>query len=145
MHLQFLLRNRREAILDNFVERVKLGPLDAGKLSTTLIRDGLPTFLERLAADLEVWTVPELPPSRRDPATSGGEHGEQRQALGVDVVQVAREWAVLQDVILEMLMAEGHTLVLAEYQLFSRHINGASSEAIRQHCEASARDALVQS
>jgi sigma-B regulation protein RsbU (phosphoserine phosphatase) len=145
MHLRALLRDQRETIMDNFVERVRLGPLEAGKLPETLIRDGLPTFLDRLAADLERWTVPELPPGRRDPATCAAEHGEQRQALGVDVVQVAREWAVLHDVILEMAMAEGLTLVLAEYQLFSRHINGAAIEAIRQHCEATARELDVQS
>lgn len=145
MQLHILLREQREAIMNNFVERVRLGPLEAGKLPDTLIRDGLPTFLDRLAADLDRWTVPELPPGRRDPATSAGEHGEQRQALGLDVVQVAREWAVLQDVILEMLIAEGGTLALPEYQLFSRHISGASIEAIRQHSEASAREAYLQS
>lgn len=139
MHLRALLRDKREAILDNFVERVRLGPLDAGKLSDTLIRDGLPSFLDRLAADLDRWTVPELPPGRRDPATAAAEHGEQRHALGVDVVQVAREWAVLQDVIIEMLMQQNLELALSEYQLFTRHINGATIEAIRMHTEASQR------
>lgn len=145
MHLHRLLLNRREDIIENFVERVRMGPLDVGKMSEILIRDGLPHFLERLALDLDRWTVPELPAGRRDPANAAGEHGEQRQALGVDIVQVAREWAVLHDVILEMLIAEGDPIGVPEYQLLSRHINGASIEAIRLHCETAARETQVQS
>ena len=139
MRLRELLVARREVIIRVFAERVRASSLEAAGLPEALLRDGLPAFLDRLAADLDREALPEEPANHRDPAWSGGEHGEQRQALGFDVVELAREWAVLCDVIIEMMIAEGGVVALPDYQLLSRHISGAAIEAIRLHVQAAER------
>jgi signal transduction histidine kinase len=73
-------------------------------------------------------------------AESGAEHGQQRHALGFDVVAVAREWAIVRDVILELIIEDAGRLDLDEYKILSRHVSAAAISAIQEHVEMAARE-----
>ncbi len=138
--LRELLRDRRDEVLSRFADRVRRGPFPSETLSTSLLLDGLPAFLDRLVGELADPGRPETPNDASVAALSGTEHGEQRHGLGFDVVAVAREWAIVRDVILELIIEDQGHLDLDEYKTLSRHVSAAGISAIQEHVELARRE-----
>ncbi len=135
-----LVREGREEVLRRFVERVE-GMHDAkARASPSLICNGLPRFFDRLLLELDHAAPPEEASLAGSPAMVGAELGEQRQLLGLDIVSMAREWAVLRDIILELLIESDTKVELWDYQVLSRQISAAMLMSLEGFVSASERE-----
>jgi hypothetical protein len=103
-----LLKEGREEVLGRFVARAR-GLHDPAANSRALLLDGLPAFLDDIVRDLGHEPPPEVEEESAW-GSAGTGHGEHRFDLGVDIVTMEREWAVLRDVILELLIEDGGSL-----------------------------------
>jgi signal transduction histidine kinase len=132
MSLRELLIKRREELLVRFVERVREAPFDTDKLPSVVLINALPRFLDHVALALARQEDPgqAIGPSSTTP--SAQLHGLQRLEIGFDVAEVVREYGILRDVILEMMIEEGRALDLEEYKIFSRHFSAGCADAVAQ-------------
>jgi signal transduction histidine kinase len=121
-----MLADDRVELLRRFVGRVHELHGASDTQGLVLILDGLPHFLDRLAKRLAIAEAPEGDSDLDNLDGAAGAHGEQRFDIGVDIVTMAREWAVLRDVLLELLIERGRPPTLTEYRVLSRHISNAS-------------------
>jgi len=140
MTLRELLQDRRNEVLSRFADRVRRGPFPSDALTTSVLLDGLPAFLDQLCFELGAARRPETPDDASAAAQSGAEHGQRRHELGFDVVAVAREWAIVRDVILELAIEGSGRLDLDQYKTLSRHISSAGISAVQEHVEMSRRE-----
>ena len=139
MTLRELLAEGRGEILSRFVDRVRAEHPQGVVLTECLLLDGLPCFLDEVVAALDAGAQFEAPSLSRA-GDHGGEHGEQRYALGLDVVTVAREWSIVRDVILELALERDAVVSVSEYRTLSRHVSEAAISAIREHVEITDRE-----
>jgi signal transduction histidine kinase len=131
-----MLADDRSEILSRFVERVR-DLHGAATQGVVLILDGLPGFLDRLAKHLASAEAPELDGNVDNLDGSAEAHGEQRFDIGIDIVTMAREWAVLRDVLLELLIERGTPPTLTQYRVLSRHISNASLASTARYVDLS--------
>lgn len=140
MRLSELLKRRREEILSRFGERLRESPAPTDGISYSVLLDGLPSFLDELIEDLGEPEPPEKPAKAGLGVDTGVVHGEQRYKLGFDVVAVVREWAILRDIILELILAGPERVMPEEYRTLSRHMSAALIAAVQEHAEISDRE-----
>lgn len=132
MGLQLLLEENRDEVLRRFVARLRLGNFDTDDQSRIALLDGLPSFLDRLTLELATAARPEDPIPIGAPGDAGIEHGQQRFDIGFDVLEVAREWAVLRDVVIELMIEQRVEFDMAEYRAMSRHLSAAALSSLEQ-------------
>jgi signal transduction histidine kinase len=139
MKLRLVLAEDRDEILRRFEERFR--EEQGSSLSASTIRNHLPQFLDRVVAALD--EVEGVTPGE-DAADAAASHGAQRQGLGVDIKMLVREYGILRDVVLELLIERAQPVDLREFRLWSAQIADAASEAVSRY--ARERDSeLMQS
>jgi hypothetical protein len=136
MNLRELLATRRQDILRRFVDGVRESDIGTAAIEKPLLLDGLPSFLDRIIAALG-----DAPPTlttdaaESSPATTAQDHGLQRWELGYDVRELVREYGILGDAILGLLMESGESIDIAEYRVLARHISQGVAEAVGRFSE----------
>ncbi len=143
--LHDLLKHQREEILKRFVLRVREAPFEADKLPRPVLLDGLPGFLDQVVSALVRQEDPGAELGVTSTSAAAAEHGLQRLEIGFDIVELVREYGVLRDVVLELLIEAGAVIDLAEYKAWSRHISAGAAQAVTQFvaAEDQQRDRLV--
>lgn len=103
---------------------------ETADLARSVIRNDLPRFLDRVVATVS---------SGGRPSTSGpslesaGVHGKQRQDLGIDIQSLVREYGILRDVVIEILVEQDQRFDVAEFRTWSSKISEAACEAVAQY------------
>jgi signal transduction histidine kinase len=147
MRLRDLLAQKREEILHRFVARVREAPMEAGALPRLVLLDGLPAFLDHLIIALSRREDPGADMGPSSTSAAAGEHGLHRLEIGFDVAEVVREFGILRDVVLELLIEDGAgaSIDLTEYRVLSRHISAGAVESVHRYvsAEKQQRDQLV--
>lgn len=131
-----LLRRRSERILEEWSARVRR-EYAAGLLREEMLRDHVPEILESLAECIE----------RGDPSTYRlGQlpelHALERLHAGIEIEAVAREYALLRRVILDVWGEEEELVVdrrLTDVKALDRCIDLAITAAVARYAEASER------
>src|SRR3970040_1499589 len=139
MTLREVMVDRRDEVFSRFADRIRRGPFPSDTLTTSVLVDGLPAFLDQLSSELGEAARPETPGASPS-AASGLEHGQHRYELGFDVVAVVREWAIVRDVILELLIESSGRIDLGEYQTLPRRCSTAAIAAIEEHVALTTRE-----
>ena len=147
-----LLETEGEAVVEDWL--LRMTPLQGAlRLSREQIIDALPTFLEQIVRTLrhEEGETPSSPPPRYSEASEA--HGRQRLRLGFDVGLVAREYAVLRDVILARAEQAGVEPPLSQLRLLATCIDTGLHQALspftftrmeRKRAEAEQREHFFQ-
>ncbi|HVG60479.1 MAG TPA: ATP-binding protein [Hyalangium sp.] len=118
-------------IMRRWQERVRES-LSQRSLSSGELLDSLPHFLAAVVAALRGRSA--LGATPRSPADFvAEEHGAQRFRLGVDISAVVREYAVLREVILELLQKDDWVLELGALRLLLDGLATAMTEALRRY------------
>ena len=136
MNLRELLATRHQDILRRFVDGVRESDIGTAAIEKPLLLDGLPRFLERI-----IEALGDAPPTlatdagRSGPAATARDHGLQRWELGYDVRELVREYGILRDAILGLLIESGESIDIAEYRVLSRYISQGVAEAVGRFSE----------
>jgi signal transduction histidine kinase len=136
MKLRELLATRREDILRRFVDDVRESDIGTATIAPPLLLDGLPNFLDHVIGALgDPSPTLTTDAARSGPAATARDHGLQRWELGYDVRELVREYGILRDVILGLLMESGESIDMAEYRVLSRYISQGVAEAVGRFSE----------
>ena len=137
MELQRLLRDERKEVLDRFAERVRALYSEPDEQAGQIL-DGVPALLDSVIASLDQRGAASGSTSAS--AGIGSDHGEQRFDLDINIVDMAREWTVLRDVILEVLLERHAAVDVEDYRRLSQQISAASIASIRRYVELNERE-----
>jgi signal transduction histidine kinase len=124
--LATLLRERREEIVQRFVERARsVGASEA--LPREDIIDSLREYLDELAARVsrDSASGPPPPVSRSAVAAS---HGEQRFLSGYDIGAVVREYSALRELLCDVIEEDGR-LSFGEVRVLFKHLVSGIADA----------------
>jgi signal transduction histidine kinase len=88
----------------------------------------MPQFVDELIRALHPEALP-LPPS----SGNAEEHGAQRFRLGFDVAEVAREYGLLHECILDIAEQEGAQITVRDERVIAKWLNMGLVDAISQH------------
>lgn len=121
------LKARRERILELWMERVRQALPAANAQNGPQLRDGLPKFLDRLAAALSSERLRPL--SHDDLNDVCQDHGKQRSCLGgYSLHQMLQEYQLLREVIFQVLEQEA-PITTAERDIILSAIEQEMAEA----------------
>jgi signal transduction histidine kinase len=129
MTLRQLLLERREELLRRFVERVREAPFDTDRLPSVVLLNGLPRFLDHVALAMVRHEDPGDAIGQSSTTPLAQLHGLQRLEIGFDVAEVVREYGILRDVVLELMIEHG-VRDLEEYKIFARHLSAGCADAV---------------
>jgi PAS domain S-box-containing protein len=129
MTLADLIERQRESITERWLAQVQpLAPRP--DLTREQLVDSLPDFLSELVRALRHLDDASVTSSLPDSSPVGEVHGAQRHALGYTAGPVAREYPLLQEVILLVAAASGVRVRATETVLLARCMGTATSEAL---------------
>jgi PAS domain S-box-containing protein len=125
-----LVEERREDILQRWVERVRRHPPDGRQLPLPELRDCLPAFLQQLVEDLRREASSSGPGASDSVKPAAEEHGRQRFREGTDIQEVVREYSLLWDVLWDFVEEQKLPLRLAELRVLTRGLTTGIAEAV---------------
>lgn len=120
------LRRDKQALLAAWEKEVRKLPRET-KLSTPVLLDHVPSFIEELIRDLE-----DIAASSRTSSISRI-HGEQRQTVGLDLADILEEYKLLRACIVMRAEAAGLLIGGEAGQLLHRIIDNAMKSAVLAH------------
>ncbi|WP_438017089.1 PAS domain-containing protein [Sorangium sp. So ce315] len=125
--LPTLIRTRREAIIERFVDELRRRSAAVRDMPKPLLVNELPSFLDEVAASLE-----------NGAATRGGdeaarEHGEVRWEEGFDLDVMVREYGVLRRAILREAQEAGVTPTPGELEALLERVDAGIARAVTEH------------
>ncbi|ACL65490.1 PAS/PAC sensor signal transduction histidine kinase [Anaeromyxobacter dehalogenans 2CP-1] len=98
--------------------------------------DSFPALLDALVDALRHGPAPRAPAEPPRVAAVATEHGEQRAAMPVDVVQLVWEYGVVSDVILELAEEQGLRPEIADLRVLEAALKAAIAESVRRFVQA---------
>ena len=126
-----LIEASKERIVASFIDRAR-ATVASGSMPPNLLRDSLDDFLLDLVARLrEESAGAEEAPVHRSVAAS--EHGRQRFTLGYDLGGLIREYAILRDVIYEVIEQDRNALSIHDFRSLSKVLVGAIGDAATEY------------
>ncbi|HET9450046.1 MAG TPA: PAS domain-containing protein, partial [Aggregicoccus sp.] len=139
MPLADLLEAQQAALTDRWLEEVRpLAPRP--DLTRAQLVDSLPAFFEELVRALRHLGGRGLPAALPHSSPVAEAHGSQRQALGYAADAVAREYPLLQELILRVAQESGVRVRASESILLARCMGTATAEALLHFGTASERE-----
>jgi signal transduction histidine kinase len=135
-NLYGVLKEKRNELVQSWTRSVtsSLGP---GPLPRGELMDRMPQFVDEIIRALHPEALP-LPPS----SGNAEEHGAQRFRLGFDVGEVAREYGLLHECILDLAAKSGVEVAIRDQQVIVKWLNAGLTDAIAQY--VSQRDAETE-
>ncbi|MET0406370.1 MAG: RsbRD N-terminal domain-containing protein, partial [Cystobacter sp.] len=128
-----VLEEREAEILQAWMARVRQHLMAESRTQAEL-EDHLPLLLRRLQAALRDGTSLSDPASSRSGTQGvGREHGAQRFRLGFELGMLVREYGLLSDVLLELIIREGLQVPLQDVRRMSHFMSMAVAEAVEEH------------
>jgi signal transduction histidine kinase len=131
-----VLKENRDELIRSWTQAVATSlapaPLRRGELT-----DRMPHFIDEMICALHPEALP-LPPS----SGNAEEHGAQRFRMGFDVAEVAREYGLLHQCILDVAEKNAAEVTIRDEQIVAKWINAGLTEAIVQY--VSQRDAETE-
>ncbi len=135
--LSGLLQHRRREVIDRFVAAARDQHLPPEGATRKVIIDHMNLFLDGCVEWLEGESIRN---SRSIEIVSARLHGSGRWAVGYDLKSLVREYGVLRDCILALILEHGLDVGLVEFNQFADVVNLGISEAVaeftRSHDEA---------
>lgn len=129
------IRNNREALLEDWLERVRSTPSPANH-STDVLRDHLPDLLDRIADSVESGQ------SSRELEEISQRHARLRHEIGFDLRGLVTEYHVLRDVLLDALRSAPGSPDDEHRAAFHAYLDTAIMEAV--HCYVEERERARQ-
>jgi signal transduction histidine kinase len=122
-----VLKDHRDELIRSWTGAVASslspGPLPRGELA-----DRMPHFIDEIVRALHPEALP-LPPS----SDNAEEHGAQRFRMGFDVAEVAREYGLLHECILDLAAKYAAEVTMRDHQILAKWLNAGLAEAIVQY------------
>lgn len=127
-----MLHGARQEIVERWVQVVRRELGD--DLPAPELIDSVPELLERMAEAVR-GAGPSSPSAARAHGLSAtaAEHGAQRAAIGVGLDRVVREYALLVDVILDVVQEHGLVPSVVEVRALMRVVSMTVAEAVAEH------------
>jgi PAS domain S-box-containing protein len=135
-----LVEQQREALTERWLAAVRPLAPHPGLAREALV-GSLPDLLTELVRALRHLADASLPSPLPDCSPAGEAHGAQRQSLGYATGAVAREYALLQEAVLQLATATGVPVPAAEGILLARCMGTATAEALSHFLPAPERAA----
>lgn len=131
-----ILRRSQNRILDEWARRVR-AELPVSDLPADALRNNVPAMLDALAEALSRGRAerPHVPLQRQ-----AREHAEQRHRLGYALEHVAREYALLRNTFVRVLLSECPQPPIAEMELLHMALDQAVIESVTTYARASTRE-----
>ncbi|WNG18672.1 ATP-binding protein [Cystobacter fuscus] len=127
-----LLEERGEEVLHEWSERVRQH-LAPGGVSRSELEDPLPSILRQMRRALRGGDSGRRSIPGVGMGAVGREHGAQRFRLGFTPGGLVREYGLLSDLLLELLVDDGRLLSLREIRLLMNLVAMATAEAVAEH------------
>jgi sigma-B regulation protein RsbU (phosphoserine phosphatase) len=131
-----ILRSHRNRILDEWAGLVR-AELPIPPLSGAELLNNIPAMLDALAEALEMGRAERPHVSLKQQAR---EHAEQRHRLGHALEHVAREYALLRNTVVRVILSECHEPPLPEMELLHMALDQAVIESVTTYARASTRE-----
>jgi signal transduction histidine kinase len=131
-----ILRRNRDRILEEWVRRVRAG-LPVSGLPADALRNNVPGMLDALAEALALGRAER---SHEPLKQQAREHAEQRHRLGYALEHVAREYALLRNTFVRVLLSECPRPPMAEMELLHMALDQAVVESVTTYARASTRE-----
>jgi PAS domain S-box-containing protein len=133
-----VLEERGEELLQRWIESVRQH-LAPGGVSRSELEDHIPTFLRQLKATLRGETAEDLTSPEAGTNFVGREHGAQRFRLGFALGALVREYGLLRDLLLELIIEENLQVSMNEVRLLTNFVATAVAEAVEEHARQEER------
>ncbi|OJH38021.1 sensor histidine kinase [Cystobacter ferrugineus] len=121
------------------MERARGQRLAPGGVSRSELEDPLPSVLRQLRMAPCGGASKDEPSAGMGMGAAGREHGAQRFRLGFTPGELVREYGLLSDLLLELLVDHGLQLPPEEVRLLTSLVATATAEAVEEHARQQAR------
>src|SRR5689334_3946563 len=99
--LAVLLKDKRDDIVQRFVNEVRGRELSPPATSRSHLENQIPRFLDEMIAELTTRRRVRFTNDSDDESPTAREHGEQRWELGYDLEALVREYGILRHCLLQ--------------------------------------------